>query len=162
MTALQPLDIVVFSGQSKLLHSVIEWRSLDSAVHCAIVVNSAGTLYDPDFKGIVKSNLSDYKGRQVTIHRYNGQLDTAKLITWCESKVIASKGYDYKQWLFGFVLGINTKAIADDETCWTCAELPYWMFQENYYKLTPKEEILPMPRLFRYNPCFTTIFEGEL
>lgn len=162
MIVLQPLDIVVFSRQSKLLHSVIEWRSLDSAVHCAVIVDSKGQLYDPDFKGIVKSNLADYAGRHATIHRYNGQLDTAKLLAWCESKFNISKGYDYRQWLFGFVCGIGVKAIADDETCWTCAELPYWMFQENLYKLTPKDEVLPMPRLFRYNPCFTTIFEGVL
>lgn len=162
MISILPLDIVVFNSQDTILHSIIEWRCLDSAVHCAIVASSTGLLYDPDFKGIKKTHLLDYTGRKASIHRYQYPVNTAELLNWCDKREAESTGYDYAQWLFGFVFGIRTKAIADDPNKWTCAELPYWMFQENMIKLTPRDEVLPMPRLFRYNPYFTTIFEGEL
>lgn len=162
MQGLQPLDIIVFDGQNKLLHSLIEWRGLDSAIHSVIAADSMGTLYDPDLKGIKKTNLLDYTGRTATIHRYNKEFNMELLREWCEKTYKESVGYDLSQWFYGFCLGIRTKDIADEPHKWTCAELPYWMFQENGYRITPKDEILPMPRLFRYNPYFTTIFEGVL
>lgn len=159
---LQPMDVVVFDGTGKFLHNVIEWRCLDTAVHCTTIRASDGSQFDPDFKGLKISSINDYKGRYLSIHRYRGYLDRAKLIRWCDNllKPENNTGYDYKQWLFGFVFGITAKSISDNETSWTCAELPYWAFQENGYKLTEKDEVLPMPRLFRYNMLFEKIFEG--
>lgn len=162
MIVLQPLDVVVFDGLGSFVHKLIEWRGLDPAVHSAVVLDSKGTLYDPDFKGIVKTNISDYTGRNCTVHRFIQHVDALKLLAWCETSMASAKGYDYAQWFFGFVLGILSKKIADDPNKWTCAELPYWMFQENGYKLTPKDELLPMPRMFRYNPAFNTIYEGVI
>lgn len=64
--------------------------------------------------------------------------------------------------VFGFVLGIFTTNLANSPNKWTCAELPYWMFQSNGYKLTAIEELLPMPRLFRYHNDFSTVHRGKL
>lgn len=163
MIALQPMDIVVVDSKvSSWLHNVIQWRCLDDAVHCAIVLNSQGDIIEADFNGIKESTLDSYAGRNITIHRYKFTPKLDKLHGWLYNTVASNTGYDYRQWLFGFVLGIGIKKLSDDPTKWTCAELPYWMFQESGYPLTVKEEILPMPRLFRYNNNFTKVFEGVI
>ena len=158
---LKPLDIILFDAEPySFLHKLISWRSLDSAVHCVIVKDIEGNLYDPDFKGIVISNISNYIGRSCQILRYTNTTNNSQLQSWCDSIVKTNTGYDYFQWFFGFVLGLYANKLADSDTKWTCAELPYWMFQQNGYKLTDKEEILPMPRLFRYHKDFYTIYRG--
>ena len=162
LSLIKPFDIVVFDAVSKnILHDLIEWRSIDAAVHCAVVKDTSGRLYDPDFKGIVETSILDYASRYKTIVRYNRYFDDAKLAAWCDSTVAASTGYDYKQWLFGFVLGIAKEKLANDPNKWTCAEFPYWMFQENGYKLTLKDELLPMPRLFKFNTNFNLVYKGK-
>jgi hypothetical protein len=166
---LKPMDIIVVDGQWFMPHHwLIRWRGLDPAVHCVLVKNSQGEIWNPIFTGIKEGNadgkfgnLDYYKGRKVSIHRYTGEFDDQKLVCWTTVKKSESKGYDFwRQWLLGFVCGITAKYLSNDETRWTCAELPYWAFQENGLALTSREEKLPMPRLFRYNSCFETIFEG--
>jgi hypothetical protein len=162
MIDIQPLDIILFNAKPyNIIHKLITWRSLDSSVHSVVVKNSDGTLYDPDFKGIVNSNLNDYKGRNIIVLRHKLALDKTRLLDWCENTMLNSKGYDYSQWILGFVLGLTT-TIVNNPNKWTCAEFPYWMFQENGYAITAKEELLPMPRLFKYHKDFNVIFTGEV
>jgi hypothetical protein len=146
-------------------HWLIKWRSLDVGVHCVVVRNSDGDLYNPTFAGIKTSgkygNLSYYKGRSVTIVRCNTEVNQPKLINWCNKTVAESEGYDFfGQWLLGFVLGMFTNRLANNPKAWTCAEFPYWAFQDNGIKLTSTDEILPLPRLFKYSNRFTKVFQG--
>jgi hypothetical protein len=160
---LQPLDIVLVDGLwYNPAHWMIQWRSLDSGVHCFTIKDTDGNGYNPLFKGVQIDNISKYKGRKITVCRYRYSVDTEKVLKWCEDKLSKSKRYDFfKQWLFGFVLGIATKHISNDPNAWTCSELPYWMFQDNGYKITTTEEVLPLPRLFRYHNDFEIVFSGE-
>lgn len=162
MLQVKPFDIVVFDSTGSILHKIIAWRSLDVAVHCTLIKDSQGYMYDPDFKGVKITNLTDYTGRDITILRYKFNLHQASLEAWCKDKFNIQEGYDYSQWLFGFVFGLRVKQIADAPNKWTCAEFPYWAFQETGHTLTLKEELLPMPRLFKYSPNFDVIFEGRL
>lgn len=165
---LRPLDVVVLSGVSgyplyKLpAHKMIEWRGFEDAVHCLTVKNVRGDTWSPEFSGIKERHVSEYAGYHMTIHRYKKPMNIGLLVEWCENTVKNSKGYDFwKQWLLGFVLGISDN-ISNDPNKWTCSEFPYWAFQENGYTLTEKDEILPMPRLFRYLTSFELIWSGEL
>lgn len=165
---LRPLDVVVLSGISGYpwykvpAHKLIEWRGLEDAVHCLTVKNKDGDVWSPEFSGIKHKNLSDYLGYYMTIHRYTGLMETQLLLEWCNRTVKDSEGYDFwRQWVLGFVLGISS-SISNDPNRWTCSEFPYWAFQENGYTLTEKEELLPMPRFFRYATQFDLIWEGIL
>ena len=163
MIELKPMDIIVVDGiDYNPLHAVIEWRCLDSAVHCAVVKNTQGELYDLKLFNIKMSNIKDYQDRNYSIHRFKQPFDAEKLIAWCEATFTNDIQYDaIHQWLLGFVFGMGVKAIADNPNAWTCAEFPYWCFTENGYQLTSKEEILPMPRLFRYNNNFECIYDSK-
>jgi hypothetical protein len=166
---LRAFDLVVVDGLWYMPHHwLIRWRGLDKGVHCVTVMNEQGEIWNPIFTGI-KQGLADgkhghidyYKGRSISIHRYKGDFNSEDLCTWGRQTKDKSTGYDFwRQWLFGFVCGISTQSLSNDETKWTCAEFPYWAFQSNEILLTSREETLPMPRLFRYNDHFETIFEG--
>ena len=161
---LKPFDILVVEGLWYMPHHwLIRWRGNDTAVHCMTIADSSGNGYNPTFVGIKLENVSKYHGRQVTIHRHKGELDYHKLGEWALHTYQTSKGYDFfRQWLLGFVCGMNLKNLVNDESKWTCAEFPYWLFHSNGYSLTEIEEQLPMPRLFRYNDHFETIYEGKI
>jgi hypothetical protein len=166
---IKPFDVIVVDGLWYMPHHwLIQWRGLDKGVHCVTVQNSDGEIWNPTFLGI-KSGLKDgptghlnhYLGRHITILRLKEQADLDKLIAWGHATTKASTGYDLiRQWFFGFVLGLTTRSVSDDETAWTCAEFPYWGYQENGYKLTSTDEILPLPRLFKFNPLFECVFKG--
>ena len=158
---LKPLDVVVIDGLWYMPHHwLIRWRGLDPAVHCCTVISCGGTTaISPEFSGIKVRRLDYYKGRRVTVHRYKGEMDIASMLAWLEATVKSSRGYDFRQWLMGFVLGLTSRKQVDDSAHWTCAELPYWLFQENG-SVTPTDEVLPMPRLFRFNPQFEIVFDG--
>ena len=164
----QPLDIVVVEGQWFMPHHwLIKWRTLDCGVHCIIVRDEKGGLYNPIFSGIKTDgkygNISFYKGRKVTVLRYEQLPTSNKIMEWLEQTTKESEGYDFiGQWLFGFVCGMFTSKLTNDERAWTCAELPYWAFQDNGYELTSRPEVLPMPRLFKYHKDFKVVFEGTL
>lgn len=171
MIDFKPFDIVVIDGEWYMPHHwLIKWRGFNNGVHCVTLMNESGEIWNPTFLGIhagFKSgktgHISYYTGRRVTIHRYKGSLDFSKLIIWGNNTVLNSSGYDFiKQWLLGFVLGITDIFLVNDETKWTCAEFPYWAFQDNGYNITARDETLPMPRLFRFNDHFDCIFEGVL
>ena len=161
MIELKPLDVVVVNGLWYMPHHwLIRWRGLDSGVHCVTIAYNGGkNAISPEFTGMRFRDMDHYKGRRVTIHRYKGKLPLG-IKGWLGLTFATSKGYDFRQWIFGFVLGLTRKKWADNSQQWTCAELPYWAFQENGEMITPKDEVLPMPRLFRYNPLFETIFDG--
>lgn len=163
---LQPLDIVLVNGiWYNPAHWMISWRSLDRGVHCFTIKDTDGNGYNPLFTGMEINNISKYKGRNVTIlrHKYLHHDKINTILNWCESKFNESRRYDFiGQWLLGFVLGINSKSIANDDTAWTCSEFPYWMFQENGVKITSIDEVLPLPRLFKYHNDFSIIFDGKL
>lgn len=72
-------------------------------------------------------------------------------MNWVDKVCAVSKGYDTLAWA-GFVTGL--KALSNNEERWTCAELPYWMLQDNGYRLTPKDEAFIYPRFFRFSPMF--------
>lgn len=158
---LQPFDVVVVDGLWYMPHHwLIRWRGLDKGVHCLTVTGpTTETCISPEFMGLQVRQLSHYKGRRITIHRFKGSLPDNRS-SWFRKTLAESKGYDFRQWVFGFILGITRKAWADDSDLWTCAELPYWAFQENDRRITTVDEVLPMPRLFRYNTNFETIFDG--
>ena len=160
---LQPLDIVVVDGQwFNPAHWMIQWRSLDRGVHCFTIISSNGDGYNPKFKGVQVENISQYKGRNITIVRYKHEFDSTKLLTWLSTQMTKSTRYDFfRQWLLGFVLGITSKFISNDPTAWTCSELSYWAFQDNDLRLTTIDEVLPLPRLFKYHNDFEVIFTGK-
>lgn len=167
MVKLEPFDVIVFDGLWYMPHHwLIRWRGLDRGVHCCTVSTmntpEGYALISPEFTGMRGRELSHYKGRRITVHRYNGgSTKTTTLKLWLQETLQSSKGYDFRQWFMGFILGITTRKQVDNSDHWTCAELPYWLFQENAY-LTPRDEILPMPRFFRYSPKFDVIFDGVL
>jgi hypothetical protein len=161
MFEFKPYDIVVVDGLWYMPHHwLIRWRGLDKGVHCVTLINDKGSIWNPVFAGIKVDHVDSYKGRHITVHRYKKPFE---LGDWGATTVKNSSGYDFfRQWLLGFVLGMATKALSNDETKWTCAEFPYWAFQDNGYKITEKDETLPMPRLFRYNKEFECVYEGTL
>ena len=167
---IKPFDVVVVDGLWYMPHHwLIQWRGLDCGVHCATVMNESGEIWNPLFTGI-KSGLRDgkeghidhYKGRSISIHRFKHSVSNVdKMLSWGAKTTDKSKGYDFlKQWLLGFVLGITATNLANDEERWTCAEFPYWAFQYGGYKLSAIDELLPMPRFFRYSNDFKCIFSG--
>jgi hypothetical protein len=159
---LKPLDIVVVDGLWYMPHHwLIRWRSLDPAVHCLTIKDEEGNGYNPLFTGIEINNISKYKGRKVTIHRYKYPIISSN--NWCEHVYSKHKRYDFwKQWLLGFICGITIKSLADNPDAYTCSEFSYNVFQCNEMILTEKHEVCPMPRLFRYHRDFTTVFDGVL
>ena len=161
---LKAFDIVVVEGLWYMPHHwLIRWRGIDKAVHCMTILGESGVAYNPIFTGIIMDNIYNYKGRTVSIHRYKGKLPLEQMHQWSKDKFTTSKGYDFfRQWLLGFVCGISTKCLVNDELRWTCAEFPYWLFQSNGCPITEIEEELPMPRLFKYNDHFETIYKGDL
>lgn len=163
---LEPFDVIVVDGLWYMPHHwLIRWRGLDKGVHCCLaspMMLSDGQcgIVSPEFTGMQMRSLSHYKGRRVTIHRYNrDRIETSTLKKWLQLTLLTSHGYDFRQWVMGFLLGLTCKKWVDDSSHWTCAELPYWMFQENG-NVTPNDEVLPMPRLFRYNPSFDIVYDG--
>ena len=164
LPALKPFDVIVVDGLWYMPHHwLIRWRGMDKAVHCFTVMDSSGRGYNPLFTGVKMETLTRYHGRDVSIHRYKGDIPLEDLREWARKTYAASKGYDFfRQWILGFVCGISTKNLSNDEERWTCAEFPYWLFQSNGCKVTEVEEQLPMPRLFRYNDNFEVIYVGKL
>lgn len=157
---LQPMDVIVVDGVwYNPTHPPIMWRGLDSGVHCCTVKNRLGDLWSPEGKGIVDRTLGHYQGRTISVHRYNQYFDADQLLGWCEKTQQASEGYDFRAWL-GFATGL--KSLANDESRWTCAELPYWAFQGNGHKITPNDESFVYPRMFRFNPLFKEIYRGRI
>lgn len=155
---LQPLDIVVVDGLWYMPHHwLIRWRGLDSAVHCFTLSDCKGNGWSPEFTGIKRRNLDHYRGRRITIHRLRDDSSLAQILHRAFEVEKKACGYDFRQWVMGFVFGFTRKTWVDNSQQWTCAEFPYWLVQEKT-PITPKEEILPQPRLFRYNPAFETIF----
>lgn len=158
MIPLQPLDIVVIDGLwTRPHHPPIMWRSLDKAVHCLTIADYVGKGWSPEFTGIKRRHIDYYRGRSLSIHRYRG--DVRKLVPLAFDQEKEAAGYDFRQW-GGFILGIPDRAYSDNSTAYTCSEFPYRLFQENGFPLTAKDEALPLPRLFRFNDHFETIFAG--
>jgi hypothetical protein len=156
---LQPLDIVVVDGLWYMPHHwLIRWRGLDPGVHCFTIVDPAGNGWSPEFTGIKRRHLDHYKGRHITIHRLKEGGQLYRALSSCFAIEKTATGYDFKQW-FGFFTGLLRRCWIDDATAWTCAELPYWAIH-NLQPITAQDELLPMPRLFRYNQQFETIFKG--
>lgn len=156
----EPLDVVVVDGHLyNPLHLAIMWRGLDPGSHCLTVKDIDGAVWSPEGTGILNKQLSDYSGRTISAHRYAGILDLDKLWKRAYALQDANQGYDFRAWL-GFVTGL--KSLANDETRWTCAEFPYWLFHGNGYRLTPNDEAFIYPRFFRYSPCFKEVFRGEI
>lgn len=162
---LQPYDVLVVDGLWYMPHHwLIRWRGLDKGVHCCLTVSRGGhTLLSPEFTGLKIRHLEEYKGRRVTVHRYCGDavIDQNAWASWLHDVVVGARGYDFRQWFMGFLLGFTSRGAVDASAHWTCAELPYWLFQENG-NLTPYDEVLPMPRFFRFSPKFRVVFDGIL
>jgi len=158
------MDIIVYNSTGTLIHNCIEWRCLNNAVHCTTVIDSKGLVYDIDLLRFQKSNIFQvYPDRLITVHRYRRLFNPITLLNWSERIFTTCKQYDFvAQYLLGYVLGITSKHLADDPNKWTCSEFSYWAFQENGYKVTEIEEVLPMPRLFRFSTEFECIYEGTV
>jgi hypothetical protein len=156
----EPLDIVVVDGHPyNPLHLAIIWRGLDMGSHCLTVKNIDGAVWSPQAGGILDKKLSDYAGRDITVHRYQGEVDCERLWIWGYAKQDTCKGYDFTAWM-GFATGL--KSLSNDEERWTCAEFPYWMFHGNGYTLTPNDESFIYPRFFRFNPLFREVWKGRI
>lgn len=157
---LQPMDVVVVDGLWYMPHHwLIRWRGLDPAVHCLTLADHTGNGWSPEFTGIVRRHVDHYAGRRITIHRLRDDSLIFFMLQQAFEIERTSKGYDFRQWLMGGVLGITREKWVNNSSCWDCAEFPYWTMQDRL-RITPKDEVLPMPRLFRYNPAFETIFNG--
>jgi hypothetical protein len=168
MLVLKPMDVILMDGKKyNPLHTLVGWRCIDPSVHCVTALGNrnglAPTVFSSELSGIEIQSVYDYLGRNISVHRYRKPFDVATLMNWTHTTRANSKGYDlFRQWFLGFILGVDVKTLADDPIRWTCAELAYWAFQENGYRLTERDEVLPMPRLFRYHLDFECLFEGEL
>jgi len=160
MIHVQPLDIVVVDGHLyNPLHLAIMWRGLDKGSHCLTVKDTDGAVWSPQAGGILDKHLSDYICRGVSVHRYVGQFDREELLRQACKVQQMCKGYDVRAWL-GFATGL--KSLSNDEERWTCAELPYWLFHGNGYRLTPVDEAFIYPRFFRFSPLFQEVWRGRL
>jgi hypothetical protein len=161
-SVLKPLDIVVVKGKWFVpYHWAIMWRSMSQYSHCFIVKDEKGGVFDPLFGGILNRNVSDYKGREAAVCRNKFDLtphENTELLEWVKLKQKTCKGYDLRAWL-GFATCIKA---FEDEDRWFCSEVPYWMFQENGYRLTNKDLTFPFPNMFVDRPDFEIIFEGKI
>jgi len=163
---LQPMDIVVVDGNwYNPLHRLIQWRCLDSAVHCFPIINPRLDNYELALGTMKIGNLKTYIGKSISIHRYKNisSEDLLKVLSWTHQRFEAAQGYNFfGQWFMGYVFGFRSARMVDEPNRWDCSELPYCSFQENGFPITVKEETLPMPRLFRYSTMFETIYSGIL
>jgi hypothetical protein len=156
---LQKLDIITVDGKLfNPLHWVIQWRGLDSAVHNLTALDSNGNCLSPQIGGTKIEHISEYFNRNITIHRF--KYLTSEIENTFNEIQKNNKGYDLKLWILGGIFGLTCKKWVNESKQYICSELPYWAIQENF-KLTPKDETLPMPRFFRYNPFFEKIYEGN-
>lgn len=157
---LQPMDIIVIDGLWLMPHhDLIMWRGLDPASHVVTCKDDLGNIWSPEFTGIKDRHISHYAGRKLSVHRFKNDCDIDALLADCYEQQKESKGYDFRQWGMGFVLGITNKEYSDNSDQYTCAEFPYIPWQKRH-SITEKEEVLPMPRLFRYNNMFKQLFYG--
>jgi hypothetical protein len=159
MIELQKLDMITIDGVwYNPLHWLIQWRGLDSAVHNLIVQDDLGYCFSPQLSGIKIEHISAYNNRNITIHRFKNL--TPEIWTTLISYYNDNKGYDLRLFFLGGVLGLTCKKWVDTSKQYLCSEMLYWAIQENI-KITPKDETLPLPRFFRYNPFFEKIYEGK-
>lgn len=155
-----PLDVIVVDGHFyNPMHLGIMWRGLDKGCHCLTLKDDGGAVWSPEGKGIRNKHLSDYSGRTISAHRYIEPVDQNRLLQWGHETQLKCRGYDFEAWA-GFVTGL--KSLSNDETRYTCAEWPYWMWRYNGYPLTPNEEKFIYPRFFRFNPLFEEVFRGKI
>ena len=146
---LKPLDIIIFEGiKGNVVDEIIMHWSDSAFVHCVVVKNEQGDIWDANIGGILNRNISDYpQERYRTVRRYKtdlAQYEVDRIIEWINAKQKIAHGYDYLAWL-GFATGIE---YFEDEERWYCSELPYWMFQDNGYKLTEEELTFVYPDFF--------------
>ena len=152
------MDVVVIDGQWwNPLHWLVRWRSFDKAVHVLTVATSRGVGWSPELAGIKVRDLSYFKGRRITVHRFKGDTAPAQIVA--HQQFNDWKGYDLRQWFMAGVLGITHKKWATESKQYTCSEFPYWAFQDAN-QITPTDDIVPLPRLFRYHPQFDIVFDG--
>jgi hypothetical protein len=134
------------------------WRSLSNDTHVVIFTGKCGEIIEADIGGILTSDISKYKGRYMKLLRFRDKLDTERLLRWLKEKQQLSKGYDYCAWL-GFATGLKE---LQDENRWFCSELPYWMFQDNGYKLSNENLTFIYPSDIARNPQFNVIWKGKI
>lgn len=162
MDGVKSLDIiVVLESNPNWIQKLIQWRCLDSSIHCGVMIDT-DQYYDLAYNRWKISNINDLVSNKkcIEIYRYVNEItqnEITKLLNWSANKFNNSTGYDMLQWFMGFVLGIRNPSINNDETRWTCSEFCYWMFQDNGIRITTKNEVLPMPRLFRYSKDFKLV-----
>jgi hypothetical protein len=149
---MQLFDIGIIKTDKKYspMSLVIYQRTSSWWTHCVLFKNDKGDIWDPTIGGILDHNISHYADREISILTYKYSYDEAKLLEWVDKKQKGCKGYDYLA-LFGFLTGI--KAFEDEER-WYCAELPYWLFQDNGYLLTSIDKKFVYPNDLYLNMSF--------
>ncbi|MFH1399005.1 MAG: hypothetical protein ABIG95_02750 [Candidatus Woesearchaeota archaeon] len=156
---IQPLDIITLEGTPwSVSNWIIQWASMSKETHCIVVRESNGRIFDPTVGGVLDSHLKEYNKRTCNLLRYKDSFDSDRLMEWAVKKQSQSKGYDYLAWL-GFAL--RWKAL-EDEDKWYCSEFPYWMFQDNGYKLTHEDLVFVFPSDLTHNMCFNIEFHGKV
>ncbi|MBV6343420.1 hypothetical protein [Candidatus Magnetobacterium casense] len=159
---LKTLDVILLEGdKTNIADAVIYAWTKSLFTHCVIAKNELGDIWDPTIGGILNRNIQDYGDRYKTVCRFNQEIPVEKvgeMIAWINQKQLYCHGYDWLAWL-GFATGI--KAL-EDEDAWYCSELPYWMFWDAGYHLTPEEETFITPRFYLYSKDFQTILWQEV
>jgi hypothetical protein len=153
-------DVIVIKGDwYNPLEAGIMLVSKSKYVHCMTVINQCGLVDEAILKGVIINYLSAHEGKDCVVMRYKNPIDEAKLLKYLAETRAKSKGYDLLAYI-GFLTNIQK---LQDEDKWYCSERPYWMFQDNGYKLTEKDIHLIFPAFFVQDEVhFERVWEGTI
>jgi hypothetical protein len=150
-------DVGVITGDKiNPMHRVIHDKTATWMTHCVTFKDAAGNLWDPRMAGIEDNNISLYRGRPLTIHRYNEFIDYDKLEEWVDYKFPRAKGYDFLA-LAGFLLGIES---FQNDDRWYCSEWPYRLHQDTGHRITRTLKPFFYPSDIFYDDKFDLVWEG--
>jgi len=159
---LKPLDVILISG--RMDHpdeaAIMIWSG-SIFTHSVVAKDSEGNIFNPTIGGILNDHISSYDDRYRTVRRLKKYIppeNVKRILDWCYEKQATSKGYDYAAWL-GFLTGVEA---FEDEDRWYCSEVPYWMFQENGYRLTWRGKKLVYPSFFNKSRKFQPVLWQDI
>lgn len=160
MAVFQPLDIIIFEGNLyNPIHLLIEAKIMSPYVHCVLVKDFNGDLYDPSYiRGIKESNILDYKNRNCVIVRYRKPININNVLLWCENTKKTIKQYDFIS-LFGFATGLR---FLKSSKGLRCDEFVFNAYYDNSHKIANFKLDWPAPKYFVECPEFEIIYKGKV
>lgn len=149
-------DVGILEGDKiNPMHQIIFQRTSTWWTHAVLFKNDNGDIWDARMSGIQNNRINKYKGRKCAILRYKYGVDKQILSMWLDDKLIKSKGYDFLA-LTGFLTGISA---LNDEDRWYCAEIPYWLYQDNGYLLSRLDMTFVYPSFLYFSNEFNLVDE---